>query len=134
MKQFIHKLGAGISVLPMLLVPGKIFAAPLPGLTDATTNLSNVGTGLKAGASDASTLPKLIGSIINTALGLMGIIFVIMVVYAGVLYMTDMGEGKKVDKAKKLLQTSIIGIVIVVAAYAISSFVISQISSAVTGA
>ena len=62
----------------------------------------------------------------------MGIIFVMMVVYAGILYMTDMGEGKKVDKAKKLLQTSIIGIVIVVAAYAISSFVIAQITNAVS--
>ena len=131
MKQLIHKLSAGLSVLPMLLIPGKIFAAP-SGLTEAKEGLKKVGE--KLGETDApgERLPVLIGSIINTALGLMGIIFVMMVVYAGILYMTDMGEGKKVDKAKKLLQTSIIGIVIVVAAYAISSFVIAQITNAVS--
>lgn len=128
MKQYIHKLGASISVLPMLLIPGKIFAQT--GLDSATTQLQGIGN--KLGTSGKAKLPELIGSIINTALGLMGIIFVIMVVYAGVLYMSDMGEGKKVDTAKKLLKTSIIGIVLIVAAYAISTFVIQQIVGAVS--
>lgn len=127
MKQYIHKLGASISVLPMLLIPGKIFAAG--GLTEAQTLLGKSKPG-GAEAADANALPTLIGSIINTALGLMGIIFVIMVVYAGVLYMTDMGEGEKVKTAKKLLKTSIIGIILIVAAYAIATFVIDQIKTA----
>lgn len=127
MKQYIHKLGAGLSVLPMLLIPGKIFAQATTGIGGAVKNLEAVGN---VTGTVKTELPVLIGKIINTALGLMGIIFVIMVVYAGVLYMTDMGEGKKVDTAKKLLKTSIIGIILIVAAYSISTFIISQISSA----
>ncbi len=134
MKQLIHKLSAGLSVLPMLLIPGKIFAATSTGLVEAQAGLGRVGEKLGGADPGGTRLPLLIGSIINTALGLMGIIFVIMVVYAGVLYMTDPGDGKKIEIAKKLLKNSIIGIVLIVAAYAISSFVIAQITSAVTNA
>ena len=65
-------------------------------------------------------------------LGVLGIVFVLMVVYAGYLYMTDMGHGEKAKQAKKLIGQAVIGIVIIVLAYAISTFVISQIISAST--
>ena len=56
-----------------------------------------------------------------------------MVIYAGYLYMMDQGEGKKTEKAKKLLGTAVIGIIIIVAAYAISNFVLSAVTTVATG-
>lgn len=76
-------------------------------------------------------LPVLIGKLINVFLSVLGIIFVVMVVYAGYLWMTDAGEGDKVKKAKGLLGTAIIGIIITLAAYAISNFVITSLVEAV---
>jgi preprotein translocase subunit SecG len=68
-----------------------------------------------------------IGLIINSALGLLGVIFLILTIYAGVLWMTAGGEESQVDKSKKILTASIIGLVIVLSAYAITTFVITPL-------
>ena len=75
-------------------------------------------------------LPTLIGQLINVLLGVLGIVFVILVVYAGFLYLTSQGEEGNVKKAKKLLTQAVIGLIIIIAAYAISSYVISALVTA----
>jgi len=45
-------------------------------------------------------------------------------VYAGYLWMTARGESDQVDKAKKIIVQSIIGLVITVGAYSITAFVV----------
>ncbi|MBI2551397.1 hypothetical protein HYV73_03590 [Candidatus Uhrbacteria bacterium] len=65
-----------------------------------------------------------LGFIVETFLGLLGIIFFGLLLYAGFLYLTDEGGGKHVDKAKKMLKSGIIGLVIIIAAYAIANYTI----------
>jgi len=100
------------------------------GLGGAGDQLTDVGTEIDVGSRD---LPTLIGNLINIALGLLGIILVVLVVYAGFLWMTAAGSKEQVTKAKEILTRAIIGIIIVVAAYAISEYVISAITTAATG-
>lgn len=71
----------------------------------------------------------IIGAIITSVLSLMGVIFLIMAIYAGYTWMMARGNEEMVEKAKNTLTNAIIGIVIVMAAYAISYFVLSQISN-----
>jgi len=95
------------------------------------SNLQSVGTG--AGfKSEAETggLPKLIGTIINIFLGILGVFFVILIVYAGYTWMSSFGSSEKVKKAKDLIVDAIIGLVILLAAYAISNFVVSALVKA----
>lgn len=128
MKLF-HKFGAWISALPILLLPATAFAAvEYKGLQGSQTSLGDV----KAKLTDTGNLelPQLIGGIINVFLGVLGIIFVIYTVYAGILWMTAGGKPDNVTKAKEMLKNAIVGIIIIVAAYAISNFVISQIITA----
>ena len=73
-----------------------------------------------------------VASIINVALGLLGIIAVVIVIYAGFLWMTAGGSQDKIDDAKKWLSGGIIGMVIVLSAYAIASFIISSLMTATT--
>ncbi len=120
MKNLYYKIGAGLSVLPTLALP----LAARAQLSEAQSDLTDIGTALGGTQSD---LPTLVGAIINVLLSVLGIVFVILVVYAGFLYLTSQGETKNVDKAKKLLTQSVIGLVIIVAAYAISSFVIDAL-------
>lgn len=69
--------------------------------------------------------PRLIAAdIIKTLLGLLGIIFFALTVYAGYLWMTAGGEDEKVTKAKTLLQQAIIGLAIILSAYAITLFAV----------
>jgi hypothetical protein len=92
-----------------------------------------VATGL-ASSGSVTSLPLLIGNFINVFLGTLGIVFVGMVVYGGFLYLTDGGKEENIKKAKKMMGNAVIGMVICVAAYAISTFVITQIGGATSGA
>lgn len=112
----------------MVLSPFATHAQSLTGhLKTAGGQISNVG-------ATGKNLPEFIGSLINVFLSALGIIFLVLVVYAGYLWMTASGEATKVDKAKKLLGQAVIGLVITVGAYAISAYVIDAVSEASTGA
>ena len=88
----------------------------------------------QGGAAEAGRqLPLVIGRIIRTILGLLGIIFLVLMVYAGFLWMTARGESDPVDKAKDIIRQSIIGIIIIFLAYALTGFIINAVVNATTG-
>jgi len=74
----------------------------------------------------------MIARIINISLSLLGILFVVLTVYAGFLWMTSGGNDEQVGKAKKILYTSIIGLIIILSAYSISNFVLKNLYTAST--
>ncbi|MFA5188447.1 MAG: Ig-like domain-containing protein [Patescibacteria group bacterium] len=74
-----------------------------------------------------------VARIIQVALGLLGIIALVIVLYGGFMYMTSLGEADKIDKAKKILTNGVIGLIIILAAFAIASFVINNLIEATTG-
>ena len=78
---------------------------------------------------EANNVNTLIGTIIKTALSLLGVVFLVLMIYGGFLWMTDRGNEEQLKRAKNLISAAIIGLIIVVAAYAISYFVIEKITS-----
>jgi len=80
----------------------------------------------KVAGFNNTPLPLLIGGFIQALLGVVGIIFLVLAVYAGFLYMTASGDPTKVKKAKEILTNSLIGLIIIVAAYALTEFIIVQ--------
>lgn len=128
MKNLYYKIGAGISVLPVLLMPTATYAQ----LSESLGNLTEVGTASGQASGAQAELPQLIGALIQVLLSVLGIIFVVLIIYAGFLYMTASGEKDKVDKAKSLMIQAIIGIVIIVAAYAISTFIMTALVGVTT--
>ncbi len=84
------------------------------------------GMGYDTG-SNAPTIENKIGTIIQATLSFLGVIFFLLMIYGGFLWMTAKGNEQQVDKAKNLITAAIIGLIIVVAAYAISYFVISSL-------
>ena len=89
-------------------------------------------------SADASGLPQtniilIIARLIRAFLGILGIIFVLLVLYAGFLYMTSQGEAAKTEKAKKMISQAVIGMLIIFSSYAIASFVINAIVGATSG-
>jgi amino acid transporter len=79
--------------------------------------------GLQDSSDGSATLTKTVATIIKAFLGLLGVIFIIMMLLAGFNWMTAAGEEEKVNKAKSTIQRAIIGLIIIVAAYAITYFV-----------
>lgn len=74
----------------------------------------------------------IIGNIINAFLGLFGAFFLILIIYGGFKWMNAKGSQEEMEKAKKILQSAIIGFTIVMFAYAISFFVTSALQGAAT--
>ena len=81
----------------------------------------------KAGVVNNDSVGTVVGSFINAALTLVGIIFLALMVYAGVLWMTARGKDEQIEKAKSVIMAAIIGIVITLGAYSISAFVVPRI-------
>lgn len=72
-------------------------------------------------------------AVINVILGFLGIVAVIIILLGGFKWMTAAGNEDKVGEAKKLITAGIIGLVIILAAFAIAKFVLTQLMSATTG-
>lgn len=107
----------------IVLAPISVFAAPT-GIGSALGNLGKVNetTGL---SSDISTS---LGTVINTALSLVGTIFLGLMIYAGILWMTAQGNDDKVQKAKDIIIAAIIGLAVTMSAYAITYFVTNRLT------
>ncbi len=73
-----------------------------------------------------------IAKIIRVAMGLLGIIAVVIVLIGGFTWMTAGGNDEKVGEAKKWIFSGIIGLAIILSAYAIANFVITNLVSATT--
>lgn len=71
-----------------------------------------------------------IARVIRTILGLLGIIAVVIVLYGGFTYMTAGGSEDKVATAKKIIINGVIGLGIIMSAYAITQFVFNSLSKA----
>jgi len=74
-------------------------------------------------ASAQGNLGDNIAQIINYFLGMLGLVAVAMLIYAGVLMVTAAGDEEAIGKAKKIITYAVIGIVIIVLSYTIIGFV-----------
>jgi len=68
-------------------------------------------------------IPPKIGKIVGAVLAFVGIIFFVLIIYGGFMWMTAGGDEQKVTKAKDLITQAVIGLIIVLAAYAITAFI-----------
>lgn len=72
-----------------------------------------------------------IGILVQAALQIVGIVFLILIVYGGFRWMSASGVQKQIEEAQKVIIHSVIGLIIVVLAYGISIFVVKALLEAV---
>ena len=73
---------------------------------------------------DMDSPQKLIGRIINSVLGIVGSLALLMFVFGGLTWMTSSGNPEKIQKGKNIIVWAAIGLVIVFFAYGITRFLI----------
>ena len=84
-----------------------------------------------AGFSEPRSMPEIIGALIGTFLSLLGIIFLVLILYGGFIWMISGGNEFKVAKAKKILTNAVIGLIIVLSAYSITYFVFNSLHNTI---
>jgi hypothetical protein len=103
-----------------------------------TLNLKNSGgfineTAASAGVKTDVDIPIMTARIIQGLLALVGIVFVVLFIYGGFLYMTSASSEDKIKKAKDLLKNAVIGLIIIMAAYSIAYYITTLLEGAAKG-
>ena len=123
----------GLLIFSVLLCLISLVAVPVLAQTDAGDLLERLRE--KAGYEEAFEEEEgifiAIGKIIHVFLSFLGIIFVVLTIYGGFLWMTAAGNDEQVGKAKKIIVRSAIGLAVILSAYAITWFAMEQLSSAI---
>ncbi|KKT13781.1 MAG: hypothetical protein UV95_C0001G0319 [Candidatus Falkowbacteria bacterium GW2011_GWF2_43_32] len=107
------------------------FSGPLLAQESGTYSFSE-DSGLNAAANragydvaEASTVEDIIGIVIYLFLGLLGVIFFVLVLYGGFTWMIAQGNEEKVKKSTAVIMDALLGLIVVLAAYALSYFLIN---------
>ena len=123
-KKFAKKL-----LIFFLLFGGLFFARLLLAADFGTEAVSNGLSGSLA-TDDPRTI---IGRIINIALGILGTVAVGLVIYGGFVWMTSGGDEEKIGQGKKILKNGAIGLLIILASWAIATFILTKLGGAIGG-
>ena len=109
-------------------------AVSLAALTPASTGLSGAaaGTGLNTGCAGTECVVTIIGNAINIVLGFLGVVLLVLCMYAGFKWMTA-EKPDDTQKAKDIIKNAVIGMVIIAFSYAFSAFVITNLGSVSSG-
>lgn len=100
--------------------------APAPNtLQGATGRLNTIGNTVY-GTDKAQPIEKVVGGVIQTGLTLIGVIFLVLTVYGGFVWMSARGDEAEAKRAKGILTMALIGMLVVVGAYAVTAFVVSR--------
>ncbi|PIP60457.1 hypothetical protein COX00_03160 [Candidatus Uhrbacteria bacterium CG22_combo_CG10-13_8_21_14_all_47_17] len=126
MKKFVGFV-ATLTIAAGTALPAVTFAQ---GLTANDLGVNAISNNIKLGSGDVR---QTAANIINVALGFLGIIAVVIVLVGGFKYMISGGNEEKTSEAKNLIVSGIIGLAIILSAWAITSFVIGQLLSATSG-
>lgn len=118
------------AVLATAVTAGVSLVAIMPVLAgNLDLGINEVGNTIALGNRD---IRQTVASIINVLMGLLGIVAVVMILLGGFKWMTAGGEEEKVGEAKKFIIQGIVGLVIILSAWAIARFVLTQLQSATT--
>ena len=116
-----------ILLLTSLFIAG-FFTVVSAQVTDSSYGLNTSANSVEAFKTQVATpdpnfLSTKTGKIIGVVLSFVGVIFLLLMIFAGLTWMTASGNQEKVTKAKDLMINATIGLVIVLAAYAITVFI-----------
>lgn len=112
------------------IVVGIVLIAGLAGIPHTVSAQSYYGLDeavKKTGYDTEATIESSVDRVVSTLLALLSIIFFILVTYAGFRWMTARGNEEMATSAKETLEASAIGLLIVLSAYAVTSFLFSRL-------
>lgn len=115
----------------LLLIIMPVFALTLPAQVQAQPDFWGEDTDITGTIGLGEKDPRDIAAgVINVILGFLGIIAVVIILLGGFKWMTAGGNEDKVAEARNLILAGIVGLVIILAAFAIATFVVSNIYEA----
>ena len=135
MNRFRKIISIGVGITAWALFLGAAVATTHVDMAQA--QVTDEALGIAYGSATGLTYadPRAIAAaIIRATLGVLGTVALVIIIIAGYTWMTAGGNEEKVGEAKKWMSAGVIGLAIILSAYAITSFVISQLVETTTRA
>lgn len=115
------------SVIAFFVAGGFLLPSLLLAAGDITQQTGLQDAAVAGGLATSGNVYSIIGNIIRYVLGLVGAIFLILVIVGGIQWMTSAGNEEAVKSAKQKIVNAVIGLAIVLAAYGITTFVVDRL-------
>ena len=131
MKKKILSFVLSLFVISLLALPVMVSAQPIDPINPLNSVNDTLGINYgKATGLGQKDIRNTVAQIINVALGLLGIVAVVIILIGGFEWMTAGGNEEKTGEARNRIFAGIIGLAIILSAYAIAQFVINSLVSA----
>lgn len=69
-------------------------------------------------------------AIINVALGVLGIVALLIILWGGLTWMTAGGNEEKTSQARKIIASGVVGLIVIFVAYALTTFIFGVLENA----
>jgi cytochrome bd-type quinol oxidase subunit 2 len=107
-------------LLLLVFIPLTNTQAALSDAFSATSPLQNAAQASGYKTTKDNNALALASTVITVVLSIVGTIFVVLMIYAGVTWMLAEGNEQRAEKARDIMKQAIIGLIIVIGAYGIS--------------
>lgn len=129
MKNIIKRFGSTLAIVAsMAVIALGSIGTPVLAADECDTS-SGLSGGMDCAKND--DMPEdltgdngIVTTVINTMLFIVGILSVIMIIYAGIRYVTAHGDKGQVEGAKNTLIYAIVGLIVSIVAYALVNWVV----------
>ena len=122
MKKYLPLIGI-ILMFVFLVTPA--FTPALANIDFGQNWMNNAGN--QAGFGEA-TLAQVVGKVVQAVLSVLGLVALVIFIIAGFQWMTSGGNKEKIQSAQKLMGAAVIGLVIIIIAYAASLFIVNALA------
>jgi len=113
----------------LFLILGLVFFSPISALASKFQE-GLTATGSKVAELGAvQPLSNYAANLVQALLSFLGIIFLVLLIYGGYFYLTSAGNEEKVKKGKNIIKTAIVGFVIVLSGYTLTTFIANMIEA-----
>ena len=123
MKINIQKIISAL-VLILVFILSSPFLCSAQGIKDAGSKLGEMQN---QGVTLSSNLQGTANIIVRTIFYLVGTAFLILVIYGGIVWMKAAGRDAEVARAKRIVTTSVIGVIVLLLSYALTNFIMSRL-------
>lgn len=123
MKKNIKSMLSSLFLILLLCLPFFVFADNGSTTSGILGKLQSVGQSSGYAEADDTSLAKGLGVVANMVIGLLGVIFIILIIFGGIQWMTAGGNEEQVKKAQNRIKNAVIGLIVTVSAYAIWSLI-----------
>jgi hypothetical protein len=133
MKFSIYRISLLLAVFAFAILPSLVFAGGLWDAVSSDQGLGKVAPIFGASQGEAKDIRNIVVDLIKVALSFLALVFVILMLTAGFKWMTSQGNASKVEEARNQIVRAAIGLIVVLAAYGLTLFIVKTVILITTG-